>query len=440
MRLSCIIYSAITLTLFNNVVLYASGTPERNPIWNHTWTDRLKQDLFVKYDKFARPTQHFNTTVVYFHVTILYVDVDDFKSTVIVNGWASHMWTDEKLKWEPAKYGNLQHIHVGNHEVWQPDILLYNSGTAGTVEHYGDTACIIDYDGRVLWVPPAQFVGLCELDFRLWPFDTQICNMTFGSWTYHGQQIDVQLGKSDNMEEHMYVKNAEWKLLDLNKSREPVTYSCCPDPYINLNFKMTLKRNSALYCSILLMPAAAIVFLILVTFWLPPQSEMKISVAACTILIIAVFLAYFGLKVPLTANPPLIVCFFSGCLCLVTISLILSILVINMSKRTYCRPLPRNIRLCLLNWPGKLLGLSDLINVIESRRPMPGQELRSKLTEESTTNSTSNISDDGDRQNIISPTKNTTQLEWILAGTAIDRIAFALFCLILATMAIVCIS
>ncbi|EFN82262.1 Neuronal acetylcholine receptor subunit alpha-10 [Harpegnathos saltator] len=383
-----------------------------SPMWNETWTDRLKQDLFVKYDKFSRPMQHYNTTVA---------------------------WIDEKLKWDPAKYGNLHHIHVGNHEVWQPDIMLYHSGTASTIEHYGDTACIIYHDGRVLWVPPAQFVGLCELDLHLWPFDTQICTMTFGSWTYHGEQIDMRFSESQ-VTEDLHVKNAEWKMVDLTKTRKAVNYACCPDPYINLNFKMTLKRNAALYCSVLLMPAAAIVFLVLVTFWLPPQSEMKISIAACTILIITVFLAYFGLKVPLTANPPLIVYFYSGCLCLVTISLVLSILVINITKRTFCKPLPRNIRLCLLSWPGKLLGLSDQINVIESRRPIPGQELRGKLTEESTTNSTSNISDDGDRQNMISPTKNITQLEWILAGTAIDRIAFVLFCLILATMAIVCIS
>ncbi|XP_011630950.1 neuronal acetylcholine receptor subunit alpha-6-like [Pogonomyrmex barbatus] len=408
-------------------------------MWNYTWTDRLKQDLFVKYDKFARPTQHFNTTVVNFDIALLYININDFKSTITVNGWASHVWTDEKLKWDPTKYGNIQNIHVGSHEVWQPDILLYHSGTAGTVEHYGDTHCIIYHDGQVLWVPPAQFIGLCELDFRLWPFDTQVCNMTFGSWTFHGEQIDMRLRENEDMEP-LYVKNAKWKLLDVSKSRASVMYSCCPEPYTNLNFKMTLKRNSALYCSTLLMPAAAIVFLVLATFWLPPQSEIKVSVAACTILIIAVFLVFMSLIVPLTANPPLIAYFFSGCLCLETITLILSVLVINMSKRIYCKPLPRNIKLCLLGWPGKLLGLSDLINMIESRRPTPNQEMRGKLTEESTTNSTSNISDDGDRQNIISPTKSITQLEWILAGTAVDRIAFVLFCLILTTMAIVCIG
>lgn len=56
--------------------------------------------------------------------------------------------------------------------------------------------------------------------------------------------------------------------------------------------------------------------------------------------------------------------YFSGCLCLVTISLVLSILVINITKRTFCKPLPRNIRMCLLSWPGKLLGLTDLISVV----------------------------------------------------------------------------
>ncbi|EZA48980.1 hypothetical protein DMN91_011742 [Ooceraea biroi] len=439
MRLTRTACSAIALVLFGNVMLHASGTPERNPMWNQTWTDRLKQDLFVKYDKFARPTQHYNTTTVNFDIAVLYVDVDDFKSTITINGWARHAWIDEKLKWDPSRYGNIQYIHVGNHEVWQPDILLYQSGTAGTVEHYGDTNCIIYNDGRVLWVPPAQFIGLCELDFHLWPFDTQICTLTFGSWTYHGEQINLELREAED-NEPLYVKNAEWTLMDINKTRKSTIYACCPDAYINLKFQMTLKRNSALYSSILIMPAAAIVFLVLLTFWLPPHSEMKISVGACTALIISVFLAYCGLKVPLTTNPPLIVYFYSGCLCLVTISLVISISVINMSKRIFCKPLPRNIKLCLLSWPGKLLGLSDLISVIETRRPMPGQELRGKLTEESATNSTSNISEDGDRQNMIFPTKNITQLEWILASTAVDRIAFVLFCFIFTIMEIMYIN
>lgn len=43
----------------------------------------------------------------------------------------------------------------------------------------------------MLWVPPAQFSVLCNLNLKYWPFDTQKCHMIFGSWTYHGDQIDI---------------------------------------------------------------------------------------------------------------------------------------------------------------------------------------------------------------------------------------------------------
>jgi hypothetical protein len=35
-------------------------------------------------------------------------------------------WTDEKLKWNESDYGGLSVLHVGDHELWQPDIVLYN--------------------------------------------------------------------------------------------------------------------------------------------------------------------------------------------------------------------------------------------------------------------------------------------------------------------------
>lgn len=36
------------------------------------------------------------------------------------------LWVDEKLKWNASDYGGLHRLQVGNHEVWQPDIILFN--------------------------------------------------------------------------------------------------------------------------------------------------------------------------------------------------------------------------------------------------------------------------------------------------------------------------
>lgn len=35
-------------------------------------------------------------------------------------------WGDEKLKWNASDYGGLSKVHFADHEVWQPDVMLYN--------------------------------------------------------------------------------------------------------------------------------------------------------------------------------------------------------------------------------------------------------------------------------------------------------------------------
>lgn len=35
-------------------------------------------------------------------------------------------WIDEKLKWKPEDYGGIDRITVSAHEIWQPDLVLYN--------------------------------------------------------------------------------------------------------------------------------------------------------------------------------------------------------------------------------------------------------------------------------------------------------------------------
>jgi hypothetical protein len=58
-----------------NVADTGIGTQPQRPKtpWNSTWTDRLKRDLLFYYDKFARPAQHTNTTVVNLALTFRHI-------------------------------------------------------------------------------------------------------------------------------------------------------------------------------------------------------------------------------------------------------------------------------------------------------------------------------------------------------------------------------
>lgn len=57
-------------------------------MWNSTYSDKLRHDLFLNYDKFARPSQHYNKTKVYFGLTIGHLEVNEFKSTLTLFGYA----------------------------------------------------------------------------------------------------------------------------------------------------------------------------------------------------------------------------------------------------------------------------------------------------------------------------------------------------------------
>ncbi len=70
---------------------------------------------------------------------------------------------------------------------------MYNSAILPTNNTYGNTHFVVSSDGSVLWVPPAKLVAYCKLQLRRWPLDNQQCALKLGSWTSHGDQIDLEL-------------------------------------------------------------------------------------------------------------------------------------------------------------------------------------------------------------------------------------------------------
>lgn len=99
----------------------------------------------------------------------------------------SKKWNDEKLRWNESDYGNLTRIALAQHEIWQPDISLYNSATGSNNDYFGNTHFFVEPNGTVLWVPPSTFKTFCDSDLRYWPFDSHKCTLLFGSWIYNGE-------------------------------------------------------------------------------------------------------------------------------------------------------------------------------------------------------------------------------------------------------------
>lgn len=71
------------------VLFYSNLAPPPQPLWNATWIDKLKRDLLLNYDKFARPSEHYNTTKVALSLTVKHLDLEESKGVLTIYGWLS---------------------------------------------------------------------------------------------------------------------------------------------------------------------------------------------------------------------------------------------------------------------------------------------------------------------------------------------------------------
>ena len=75
---------------------------------------------------------------------------------------------------------------------------------------------VVYHDGTVQQLPPGIFTSSCLINIRWFPFDTQSCPLKFGSWTYDGTKIDLNV--LDGLESGSidgYRKSGEWDLISM---------------------------------------------------------------------------------------------------------------------------------------------------------------------------------------------------------------------------------
>ncbi|CRK86397.1 CLUMA_CG000057, isoform A [Clunio marinus] len=313
-------------------------------LWNDTDVDRLRHELLKDYDINARPENNGDVTNCTVELSLINLEMDEERGVMLSHIWIHLNWTDNKLKWDNDKYPGIKSVHVAADEVWQPDLMVYNSAEVRLVEHFAKTNKIVYSHGSVLWVPPGKFETYCNLNLKFWPFDVQKCDIKIGSWTYNGYQLDLKLLK-DHVNTAHYTTNQEWEVLDSTAVRNSKIYPCCAEPYIDTTFTLVLKRKSPMFKSLVIIPALAVACMMLVTFWLPPQSTEKLLLNGIAAVLTCMMLLYFSkLFTVLSSSPPLIVMFYFHSLLMLCISLIISVIVVNMSRNPKNYAVPLSLR------------------------------------------------------------------------------------------------
>uniref|UniRef100_A0A8C0S3B0 Cholinergic receptor nicotinic alpha 7 subunit n=1 Tax=Canis lupus familiaris TaxID=9615 RepID=A0A8C0S3B0_CANLF len=226
------------------------------------------------------------------------MDVDEKNQVLTTNIWLQMSWTDHYLQWNMSEYPGVKTVRFPDGLIWKPDILLYNSADERFDATF-HTNVLVNSSGHCQYLPPGIFKSSCYIDVRWFPFDVQQCKLKFGSWSYGGWSLDLQMQEADISG---YIPNGEWDLVGIPGKRSEKFYECCKEPYPDVTFTVTIRRRTLYYGLNLLIPCVLISALALLVFLLPADSGEKISLGITVLLSLTVFMLLVAEIMPATSD------------------------------------------------------------------------------------------------------------------------------------------
>lgn len=324
-----------------------------------TQTKRLVKKLFDddEYDKRLRPV--LNESASTYVEMLLYVssilDMDERRQILKTNIWLTFNWVDELLRWDPDEYGGLRSFKITSDVIWMPDITLYNSAADSYTPYMDGKVVVVNFTGDVNWASPAIFMSHCRISVTHFPFDRQECELKFGPWQYDGHEVVLE-GKGD---ETVYTSDGEWDMQSVSVTSKSQMYPDAPGiPYYDVTYKLQISRRSNYYVFNLILPCVLISGITTLVFILPADSGEKVSLGITVLLSLTVFLLIIAESMPATSDVPVIGQYYAATMLLVSISVVLTIIVLNLHHGgPYLRPVPAWMRRVILTKLARFLRL-----------------------------------------------------------------------------------
>lgn len=326
---------------------------------------RLYEDLFTDYNHQVLPTANNKSKVT---VTLglklgQILDLNLKQQILSTNVWVEQTWIDSKLQWEPEQYESIDMIHIPVENIWIPDIVLLNNAD-GNYELTLIAKARLYANGTVVWRPPTMFHSTCEIDVEYFPFDIQICHLIFGSWTYAGDEVELRHNGNSTkvnvgIDLSQFYKNVEWDIIDVPAYYNDFYYDCCAEPFPTITFKIVIRRKMLFYLVNLILPVALMTFMTVSVFYLPSDSNEKVTLSISILTSLIVFFLLMLEIIPASSLAvPLFGKYLLFTLVLVSLSACVSVYVLNLHHRSpsihsmsprvrqiFLKTLPRLLRL-----------------------------------------------------------------------------------------------
>uniref|UniRef100_A0A915MTS6 Uncharacterized protein n=1 Tax=Meloidogyne javanica TaxID=6303 RepID=A0A915MTS6_MELJA len=256
------------------------------------WRFVAMVDIFRGYNSLILPMRNSSQplTVKMGLQLLLLINVDEKDQIMQSNVWLTLKWHDFQLKWNPVNYGGVKDLRVSLDKVWLPDIVLFNNADGNYEVSYMSNV-VIQYNGDMLWVPPAIYKSSCII----------VCHLIFGSWTYNEKEIKMDFDKSAGIDLLEYGESKIWDVVG------------APATLVNqrsrIEYQLRLRRKALFYTVVLIIPTVLMAFLSMAVFFLPTDSGEKMTLTLTFVLnvitiLVTVIIINIYFRSPITHQMP----------------------------------------------------------------------------------------------------------------------------------------
>ena len=241
--------------------------------------------------------------------------VDQIQGTIKMDIMISMKWTDPRLAVNSSLVDSFQYcftpfyLHapsailatLSKDWVWYPTLSLLNSnGEFLSDFSWGDVA-YFDLNGKLWLRGSGSVTANCDLDLQLFPYDTQICEFRFGSYTqniFNGYNFSVDIDATTNASNPRYipltgpkfVAPTSWKFITakLKWAQEivngPINFFTLQYNNNSLNIiEIKLTRYSTYYTTTGVLPLTVLVILSIFALFIP-KLDARVGVLATIVL------------------------------------------------------------------------------------------------------------------------------------------------------------
>ncbi|XP_023287131.1 5-hydroxytryptamine receptor 3A-like [Seriola lalandi dorsalis] len=280
--------------------------------------------------KLTRPVLDYTHPTVVELDIILYaiLAVIEKTQTFIPFVWATMMWNNEHISWDPAQFCGITQVSVPRDMLWRPDLFIYEMIQKD--ESPQNPYMHVSYNGMVTSEEDVKVVSTCKMDVHKFPFDTQRCNISIGSAIHCADEIRLlpssNSSRATQFSREVMKTQGEWEFLQLSVNNHNFTYD--NREWEQLIYTFTMRRRPLLHVINFLLPILFFLSLDLASFFISDHRGEKLGFKVTVLLAISVLLLILNDILPSMSNKtPLIATYCIVIFALMLLSLLETILV-----------------------------------------------------------------------------------------------------------------